>query len=144
MELNRFTDYSLRVLIYLALYPERPHATSEIAASYGISSHHLSKVVQRLHDLGYVTTQRGRYGGASLAQAPRQISVGNLVRELEPMSLVECLNKSETRCVIEPACGLKRALKQARRAFLQVLDSYTLQDLTRSRKLLHSLLPSQV
>lgn len=144
MELNRFTDYSLRVLIYLALHPERPHTTPEIAEAYGISSHHMSKVVQRLADLGYVETFRGRYGGASLARSPRSISVGKLVRQIEPLALVDCLAEGETRCVIEPACGLKRALKKAQKAFLLVLDAYTLQDLTRSRKALRGFLPSQV
>jgi len=144
MELNQFTDYALRALIYLAVHPDKPHPTSKIASDYQISVHHLSKVMQRLAELGYVETHRGRYGGATLARHPRDISVGTLVRELEPLQLVECFAEGQSSCAIASSCGLKRALIRAQKAFLHVLDGYHLQDLARSPKSLRALLSSQV
>jgi Rrf2 family transcriptional regulator, nitric oxide-sensitive transcriptional repressor len=125
--LTQFSDYGLRVALYLACYPDRVVSVDEVSRAFGISRHHLVKVVQTLTDLGVVEGQRGRGGGMRLAKPPTEINVGWLIRQTEPhMNLVECFDPATNTCPIVPACGLKGALQRAQQAFLRVLDEYTL------------------
>ncbi len=134
MHLTQFSDYSLRLALYLACYPDRVVSVEEVSRAFGISRHHLVKVVQTLTDLGVVDAQRGRGGGMKLAMDPTQINVGWLIRRTEPhLNLVECFDPATNTCPIAPACGLKGALLRAQHAFLKVLDEYTLDDF-RSRR----------
>ncbi len=129
MHLTKFSDYSLRVLIYLALHPDRPVSVSEVSRAYGVSSHIVVKVVQALIADGLVKSVRGRHGGLRLNQAPNQINVGALVQRYEPTwDLVECFDPPTNTCPIAPACGLKGALRRAQRAFVGVLEEHTLAD----------------
>jgi Rrf2 family nitric oxide-sensitive transcriptional repressor len=136
MRLTKVSDYSLRILIYLAVHPDRPVSLGEMSRAYGISSHVLVKAVQPLVEDGLVASVRGRHGGLRLNKAPGQIKVGALLRRTETSwDVVECFNRDTNTCPIEPACGLKDALTRARRAFLSVLDEYTLADfLPRARE----------
>jgi Rrf2 family nitric oxide-sensitive transcriptional repressor len=135
VQLTRYSDYSLRVLIYLALDPERLVTIEDVARSYGISKAHLMKVVHRLGLHGYVETVRGRKGGLRLARSPEQIRVGEVVRSTEEsLTLVECFDPASSQCAIDPACGLRPALHEALAAFLAVLDGYTLADLVARRR----------
>jgi Rrf2 family transcriptional regulator, nitric oxide-sensitive transcriptional repressor len=127
MHLTLFTDYALRSALYLACHPDRLVSVDEVGRAYGISRHHLVKVVQTLVDLGVVEAHRGRGGGMRLAMPPSEINVGWLVRRTEPhFNLVECFDLETNTCPIAPACGLKGALQRAQRAFLEILDEYTL------------------
>ncbi len=129
MRLTAHTDFSLRVLIRLALRPADLATIAEIAALYGISEHHLTKVVHELGGAGYVETVRGRGGGLRLAKSPAQIGVGDVVRRMEPdLRIVACLRDAES-CRIAPACELSTALGRALSAFMAELDRYTLADL---------------
>jgi Rrf2 family nitric oxide-sensitive transcriptional repressor len=135
VQLTRYSDYSLRVLIYLALDPERLVTIEEIAQSYGISKAHLMKVVHQLGLNGYVETARGRGGGLRLARRPEEITVGEVIRSTEEnMALVECFDPESSQCAIEPACGLRSVLHEALAAFLAVLDRHTLGDLVARRR----------
>jgi Rrf2 family nitric oxide-sensitive transcriptional repressor len=128
MHLTQFSDYGLRVVIYLACRPDRWISAEEISQAYGISRHHVVKVVQKLADLGLVESQRGRRGGIKLAVRPSQINVGWLVRRTEPhFNLVECFDLATNTCPIAPACGLKGLLARAQQAFLRVLDECTVE-----------------
>ena len=135
MQLTRYSDYSLRVLIYLAVAPERLVTIEEIARSYGISKAHLMKVVHQLGLRGYVETVRGRGGGLRLARRPEAIRVGDVVRSTEEnMDLVECFDPTSSHCAIEPACRLRSVLREALAAFMAALDRYTLADLVAKRR----------
>lgn len=141
MRLTVYTDYSLRVLMYVALHPARLPTISEIASSYGISRNHVMKVVYELGVAGYIETVRGQNGGMRLARPAQEIVIGEIVRRTEPdLALVPCLEPAEGACVITPACKLRHALQEARNAFLAVLDGYTLADLTQNRGALSGLL----
>lgn len=135
MHLTLHADYSLRVLLYLATHREGSSSTQEMADAYGISKHHLVRVVQTLAGQGYVNARAGRSGGVTLGREPKDINVGQVLRAAEPdFHLVECFDKKSNTCPITPACGLKGVLAEAREAFLSVLDRYTLADLVgRSR-----------
>lgn len=129
MKLTRYTDYSLRVLIYLAQQSERTQI-DEIAKFYNISKNHLTKVVNNLANLGYITTIRGRGGGILLQQNPEDINVGALVRKTEEhFVLVECFLPDQNTCPLINNCGLQFALGEALTAYLNVLDQYTLKDM---------------
>lgn len=129
MQLTLYTDYSLRVLLYLGLNPERIATITEIADSYGISRNHLVKVVHNLATQGFVSTTRGRGGGLTLGRAPHKINIGDVVRHTEvTFDLVECFDKAKNTCPIAAACFLKGALYEAQKAFMAVLDRYTLED----------------
>lgn len=135
MQLTRYTDYSLRVLIYLAVQPEHLATIEEILDAYEISRAHLMKVVHELGQAGFIETIRGRGGGIRLAHAPEDIVIGDVVRHAEgPMALVECFNPATSRCRIEPACGLRSLLDEALGAFLGTLDQYSLADLVARRR----------
>lgn len=130
MRLTTFSDYSLRVLIYLGTAPGRLATIEQIAVAYGISGNHLMKVVHQLARRRYVETVRGKGGGIRLARAPESINVGEVVRATEDsLALVECFESGAGRCRITRACVLKQALAQALDAFLAVLDRYSLADL---------------
>lgn len=141
MRLTVHTDYSLRVLMYLAAAPERRPTVGEIAGRHAISRNHLMKVVHRLGVAGFVQTLRGQKGGLRLARAAREINLGEVVRSAETgMALAPCFEPDGGRCALTPACRLRRVLQQAGDAFLFVLDGYTLADLTDNRAVLAELL----
>ncbi|WP_448188845.1 Rrf2 family transcriptional regulator [Azospirillum sp. sgz301742] len=127
MQITRYTDYGIRVLTYCALKRDALATTQEIADRHGISGNHLVKVVQELSRLGYVDAVRGKGGGLRLARAPDAINLGELVRHLEDMELVECF-ASGNACRVTPACRLKGILGEALAAFIGVLSRYTLAD----------------
>ncbi|MGD8175470.1 RrF2 family transcriptional regulator [Marinimicrobium sp. ARAG 43.8] len=134
MRITRYTDYSLRVLMYVALKGEELSTIREIADSYGISKNHLMKVVQELNSKGYLTAIRGKNGGVRLSGPPESINIGALVRDTEQdFALVECFDTGGG-CVITPACQLKLVLAEALNAFFKVLDQYTLADLLPGKK----------
>lgn len=125
MRLTRYTDYALRVLIYLGARPDTLCSIAEISRAYDISQNHLMKVVNDLVNAGYLASARGRFGGIKLARPAVEINVGAVIRHTEDgFDLVDC-----GECIIAPACGLTGALRQALAAFLSVLDGYTLADL---------------
>jgi Rrf2 family nitric oxide-sensitive transcriptional repressor len=128
MYITRHTDYSLRVLIYLAVQGDSLTTIQQISDSYGISKNHLMKVVHELNKKGYVETVRGKNGGLRLGVPPESIRIGVLVREMESgLDLVECFSQENT-CVINPVCGLKSILNEGINAFFDKLDEYTLRD----------------
>lgn len=134
VQLTYYTDYSLRVLMYLAIQPRRRISISEIAERYDISRNHLVKVVHNLARGGFIKSHRGKGGGIELAHAPAEINLGEVVRYTEgPFRPVECFNLERNRCVITNACGLARVLKEACDSFLATLDRYTLAELVRLR-----------
>jgi Rrf2 family nitric oxide-sensitive transcriptional repressor len=129
VQLTQFSDYSLRVLLYLATHQDRLVSISEVSRAYGVSHHHLVKVVQRLVEKDLIASTRGRGGGLRLNRPPSMINIGALVRATEPhFDLVECFDRKTNTCPIEPACGLKGVLRNAQAAFLKVLDDRTLAD----------------
>ena len=134
MRLTFHSDYALRVLIYLAVHPDRRATAEQIASAYGISRNHIAKVVQRLAHFGFVQTLRGRSGGMKLARPAEEISVGAVLRVTEEnFDLVECF-RPDNDCCITPVCRLKSALKAATGAYLQVLDEWTLDELVVKRR----------
>ncbi|MCG5052960.1 MAG: Rrf2 family transcriptional regulator [Myxococcales bacterium] len=138
MQLTLFSDYSLRVALYLAMHPDERVTLDEISAAYGISRNHLVKVVQRLVELEVVASVRGRGGGLRLAKAPAELNVGALVRATEPhFNIVECFDPETNTCPIDPVCGLKGVLRKAEKAFLAQLDAHSLADfLPRAERLI--------
>jgi len=140
MHLTTYTDYSLRVLIRLALTPDELTTIAQIAAAYGISEHHLMKVVHQLGLAGYIETTRGRGGGIRLKKKAADIKVGEVVRHMEPdLALVECF-RPDGCCAIASACMLTSLLGTALEAFLAVLDHHTLADLIERPRQLSRLL----
>lgn len=129
LHITRYTDYSIRVLIYLAVHGDELCTISDIAESYGISKNHLMKIVQQLNVKGYLLAVRGKNGGIRLRSAPGNINLGRLVRELEDETkMVECFGKNN-QCVITPSCQMKHIFARARDSFYRTLEEYTLQDL---------------
>ncbi len=132
MRLTLYTDYSLRVLLYLAYRKDKIATISELADFYKISRNHLVKVVHELGLRGYILTSRGKHGGIRLARSADDINVGEVIRSTEPdFELLECFNPSADQCVISSVCKLKSALFRAKDNFFSELDKYTLTDLTK-------------
>ena len=140
MRLTVYTDYSLRLLMYLALKDDGLATIAEIAESYGISKNHLMKVAHQLGVAGYVATVRGRSGGLRLAKPAESIGLGEVVRHTEPDMALVPSSPVNAPCVIQRCCVLQSALDKAGLAFVDVLDGYTLSDLVRPRARLRALL----
>jgi Rrf2 family nitric oxide-sensitive transcriptional repressor len=127
MQLTLYSDYSLRVLLYLSQTPNDVARITEISEFYQISRNHLVKVVHRLAQLGFIISLQGKGGGIKLAKNPSEITIGEVVRKTEPnFCIVECFNEKTNRCVITDVCRLKGILSQGLEAFFNVLDKYTL------------------
>lgn len=141
MQLTYYTDYSLRVLMYLAVNSDRMINISEIAQRYGISRNHLVKVVHNLARGGFIKSYRGKGGGIELARNPAKINIGEVARYTEgPPKPVECFDAERNRCVIASACGLAGVLEEACDNFFATLDRYTLADLLKRRPRLAKIL----
>lgn len=143
MQLDKFTDYALRVLVILAVRAPERLPTSAIAKIYDLSEHHLSKVATALVRGGFVTSERGRSGGLLLARSADQINIGKVVRSLKSGDpVVECFGSGSSCCIV-PACGLRTPLQQAQEAFFAALDAYSLADVTQQHSALAALLTQQ-
>jgi Rrf2 family nitric oxide-sensitive transcriptional repressor len=142
MRLTVYTDYALRVLMYLAVQPEPRPTIGEIARAHAVSRNHLMKVVHDLGRAGFIETTRGNRGGLRLKRPAAGIGLGEVIRRTEPdLDLVPCFAHGEPcGCVISPACRLRGALHRARAAFLEVLDQYSLADLVQNHDALLPLL----
>ncbi len=144
MRLTSFSDYSLRVLMYLALEPKRLATIPEIAAAYGISENHLTKVVHKLGRSGVVDAIRGKGGGVRLAREPHEVRLGQVLRTTEgSAAIVECLSPEANACRIAPVCRLTGILVEGLDALYASLDAYTLADLVPRPGLLGSLLAGE-
>ena len=140
MRLTSFTDYSLRVLMYLAVKPEQLATIPEIAKAYAISENHLMKVVHHLAKSGFVTSVRGKGGGIRLARPAEEIRLGTVIRQTEgTAAIVECLGE-ESRCNLVPACKLKKVLVDAFAVLYKELDRHTLADIVSEPKKLARLI----
>jgi len=143
MRLTSHSDYSLRVLIYLALNGDRRSNASEIATRFRISRNHLVKVIHGLAKGGFLRSYQGKGGGIVLGLPPEEINLGRVVRYTEgPIQLVECF-RSDNRCVITGSCALAGMLREAADSFLAVLDRFTLADMVEKRVSLMRLLKIQ-
>ena len=140
MRLTTFSDYSLRVLIYLAAEPGRRATIAEIAQAFDVSENHLMKVVHYLGKAGWLRNVRGKGGGLELARAPADIRIGEVLRDCEIQLPAECFDHATNRCAITGACKLKHVLAEATATFYAVLDRYTLEDIAANRKALKKIL----
>jgi Rrf2 family nitric oxide-sensitive transcriptional repressor len=135
VRLTTFTDYSLRVLMYLAASPEKRATIAEVSEAFGISEHHVVKVVHFLGKEGFLLNTRGRGGGLELARAPSAINVGHVVRLAEGGDhAAECFERGSNACVVIKACRLRGVLEEALGNFYATLERYTLEDLRMQRK----------
>lgn len=129
MQLTFYSDYSFRVLFYLANMNKETATIAEISDFYHISKNHLVKVVHQLSQKGFIISLRGKGGGIKLAKKPDEIKISDVVRKTEPnFTLVECFNTKTNQCVITNACRLKGFLTEAMMAFFHVLENYTIAD----------------
>lgn len=138
MQLTSFTDYGLRALIYMASLPTGQMTNiTEVTETYGVSRNHMVKIINQLSREGYVAAVRGKNGGIRLGKPAQDIRIGDVVRSLEPLALVNCNSEF---CHITSACRLKMALSKAVQSFLMELDNYTLADLVEENQPLYKLL----
>lgn len=127
MQLTLYSDYSLRVLLYLSHMPKKTATIEEIAHFYKISKNHLVKVVHHLAHSGYITTSQGRGGGLRITETSLNHTLAEILKKTESnFYLVECFNQANDHCMISLHCSLKKILHQAFKAFFQVLEHYTL------------------
>ncbi len=132
MKLSLYTDYSLRVLLYLGANVGRRTTMAEIAESYAISHEHLRKVVHLLGKLGYIETFRGKSGGFELKRDPAQINIGEVIEATElRQPVIDCASQP---CILAPACALQSILGRAEQAFFDTLKMYSLADILKNRR----------
>jgi len=130
MQLTLYTDYSLRVLLYLGQRPHERITITQVSEYFGVSRNHMVKVVHNLGKLKFIHTIRGKNGGMTLAQKPKNINLATVIQKIEPhMNLLECFDDKTNTCPITMECGLKHILYKARKSFVDVLNQHTLADL---------------
>jgi Rrf2 family nitric oxide-sensitive transcriptional repressor len=135
-----YSDYALRLMMYLATHPERLCTADEVADVYGISRNHMNKLAFKLGKAGLIKTVRGRGGGLTMVRKPASIGIGEVIRHTEEdFALVECFRAGKNQCVITPACRLRSVFSKALAAYLAVLDQYTLADLVAEPAALNAL-----
>lgn len=144
MHLTRQADYTMRLLIFLALQPDECATIREVADHYRISRNHLMKVANRAVHAGFIEGVRGRAGGLRLSRPARDINIGQVLRVIEEWNTVECFDKAANQCAVAGGCGLQSILKQAQDAYFAVLDRYSLAHVVRRKALLVQLLGLQV
>ncbi len=146
MHLTTYSDYSLRVLIFLATKNNQDLSNiQEIAETYDISKNHLMKIIHHLGKLGYIETIRGRNGGIRLAKSPSEINLGEIIRHTEEnFFIVECFEKHNNKCVMTPVCSLKHIFRTALEQFLLVLDQYTLDSIVHENPLMKDFFGTQM
>ena len=141
MQLSKFSDYAIRMLMHLAVAEKHMLTTRQIAAIHGAKYNHLAKVTQWLVREGYVTSLRGRAGGLRLAKETDQINVGIVLRDLEGQNdLVDCMREDGGTCILAPHCPLTSALRRAQTAFFDSLSQLTLRDLSQQKRPIGELL----
>lgn len=133
MQLTRFSDLGLRLLMYLAVNDRQapPVTVAEVAQQFKLARNHLVKVSATLTRHGYIRSIRGRSGGIELARAPELIKVGELVRLLEGSE--QLINCEALSCILSPACGLRSALSHSLNTFYETLDTYTLASILKGK-----------
>jgi len=136
MEISQFTDYSLRVLLYISARDDGLTSVKDVADAFDISRNHLVKVVHNLSKLGYLKTFRGRHGGIALAKPAEDVGIGELVRTTENLALVECFPQGRGKCCIAGVCELQLVFGKALQAFLAELDKVSLADLMNGKHLM--------
>jgi Rrf2 family nitric oxide-sensitive transcriptional repressor len=145
MRLTAYSDYALRVLIYLSIQDERLATIKEISEQYDISRNHLMKLVHDLGKHGFIETIRGKHGGLRIGRDPAMITVGEVVRAMEKdLAIVECFEPGNYKCQIVKACVLAGVIRQAFNVFLEVLDGYTISDLAKPKSQLINTFPIDV
>lgn len=128
MQLNKFTDIGLRVLMYLSQATFGQQVTiDEIAIAFDLPRNHLIKVITRLNKLGWIKATRGRNGGLELNQQSLLLRVGDILRELENTS--DLVNCEKPRCKFHGNCVLKEALQLGVDVFYDHMNQYKLFDI---------------
>lgn len=140
MHLTQFSDYSLRILVFLVQNPNRLATIDEISEYFKISRNHLVKVVHNLSVHGLIKTHRGNKGGIALARDPKDYLIGDIVRLTEPdLDFVECFNRQTNKCPLAGGCRLEDVFHNASQAFFESLNKYTLEAAASCRALaIHS------
>jgi Rrf2 family transcriptional regulator, nitric oxide-sensitive transcriptional repressor len=140
MHLTRHSDYTMRLLMHLAVQPDRTATIREIAQRFRISRNHMMKVANGATQAGYITAVRGRVGGLKLATSPDEINLGDVLRNTENWTILECFQPATNKCRIVRACGLRPVLEEALEAYFAVLDRYSLADIVQHKHMLVQLL----
>ena len=129
MQLTRYTDFGLRILMYLTQCPDRetPVTIPEIAERFAVSRNHLVKVAHFLSQQGWVIATRGKGGGLKLARPASEYRLGDLIHALEDQhSIVNC---QEPPCALDGLCRLSGVLARTTQAFYDELNRHTLADI---------------
>ena len=143
MQLTLQSDYTLRILIYISYHQEKIVTIQHIADFYKISAHHLTRIIHKLGELGYITTIRGKGGGFFLAKKPSEINIGELIEEIEShFHIVECFDPSKKSCKILGACLLRPLLAEATQKFIETLKQKTLSDFVTNNSKLKKIITS--
>lgn len=127
MRITKRSNIAMRLLMFCAFHTDRLVTKAEVAARCNISESHLAQVVNRLGQLGYLHTQRGRNGGIALARPAGQIVLGEVFRAFELANVEnECFADMDDSCPLKSACRLRLAIGDAAEAFFAHLDGITL------------------
>lgn len=132
--LSKKAKYALQACLVLAKAPPGiPMMIQDIADTEGIPKKFLELILLELRNDGILQSKKGKGGGYLLGRAPRQITMGQIIRMIEgPLALVPCVSQTAYQpcgeCSDEHLCGIRMVMKDVRDATSSILDRTTLQD----------------
>lgn len=135
MKISKRGEYAIRALIDLGIAAEVGRSlvqVSELAESEKIPAKFLEQVMQQLKEAGFISSQRGKFGGYRLALPASKITIGRVVRLVDgPLAPISCVSHTAYEpcsCPDEAHCGLRMLMLDVRNAIAAILDRYTLAD----------------
>lgn len=122
--------YALRIMMDLANHEGETIKLKDIAARQDISEKYMEQIIAVLNKAGYVRSTRGAQGGYQLVRAPKEYTVGMILRLTEgSLAPVECLAENALPCEREGKCATVEVYKKIYEAVNNVIDNFTVQDL---------------
>ena len=132
--LSMKAKYAIRALTVMAQNEGKMLQAKTIAKEADVPQKFLEAILLELKNHGIVGSKRGIFGGYFLARPTSEITVGNIIRQIDgPLAPIRCASVTAYQkcddCVDEATCTIRKTMVDVRNAMSDVLDNKTLKDL---------------
>jgi Rrf2 family transcriptional regulator, cysteine metabolism repressor len=124
-------DYALKAVLDLSLYHGSALVTiGEMAKRINAPVKFLEQILLELKRGGFIESKRGKIGGYSLAKAPSQISVGDILRLIEgPTEPISCIKHGYAACEQVDKCVFRKIWQEVSESTAKIIDNVSFEDL---------------
>lgn len=128
--------YALRVMVNFAQRGGDEYVPlKEIAEQEGISQKYLESIMTTLSKAGYVDAVHGKGGGYRLNRAPKDYTVGGILKLTEGgLSAVSCTSQGAAACARSECCQAKPMWDRLDKLIDDFFEGITLEDLLSENK----------